>query len=79
MSMTIKKRLNKSVKDDFFLSQRGQVFRYVIDDVERSLIEKALELSDGNQISAAQILGINRNTIRSKIRRFNIHLLKFKK
>lgn len=79
MKMTTKKSYSRRVKDDFFLSQRGQVFRYVLDDVERSLIQKALELSDGNQILAAQILGINRNTIRSKIRRLNIHLLKFKK
>jgi two-component system nitrogen regulation response regulator GlnG len=35
--------------------------------VERPLLEFILERTSGNQLRAAQILGINRNTLRKKI------------
>jgi len=35
--------------------------------VERPLLEFILERTAGNQLRAAQILGINRNTLRKKI------------
>ena len=57
---------------------KGHIYRSVIDATERILIEKALEGSAGNQISAARILGLNRNTIRSKIKKLNIDTRKFK-
>jgi len=45
----------------------GQVYRDVIERIERPLIEGALTRTDGNQIRAAALLGINRNTLRKKI------------
>ncbi len=40
----------------------------VIREVEKPLIQLCLERTGGNQLKAAQILGINRNTLRKKIR-----------
>lgn len=40
--------------------------------IEKSLIIKALRVTGGNQIQAANILGINRNTLRSKISKYKI-------
>jgi two-component system nitrogen regulation response regulator GlnG len=37
--------------------------------MSKALIEKTLEKTFGNQIKAAKILGINRNTPRPKIRK----------
>jgi two-component system nitrogen regulation response regulator GlnG len=39
----------------------------LIKAVERPLISLALKETNGNQIQAAQLLGMNRNTLRKKI------------
>lgn len=44
----------------------------VMAQVEKPLLRLALEWSEGNQQKAARLLGINRNTLRKKIREFNI-------
>ena len=56
----------------------GQIYKAVIWDTEKILIEKALHKTHGNQIIAARILGLNRNTLRTKIRKLNIQMDKFK-
>ena len=43
------------------------LYSLVIERIERPLIELTLKKTRGNQIRAAQILGINRNTLRKKI------------
>jgi len=55
-----------------------KLYRLTLKAVERPLIEKALERTYGNQIRAANILGINRNTLRSKIRELDIDVRRFK-
>ena len=49
--------------------ERGgeNLYRDVLERVERPLLEAALARTDGNQIRAAALLGINRNTLRKKI------------
>lgn len=47
---------------------------HVLSQVERPLIELVLEQTGGNQLQAARILGINRNTLRKKIRSLDIRL-----
>ncbi len=51
---------------------QGGIHAPVICDIEKPLIERALELTGGNQIRAAEILGLNRNTLRKKIRELRI-------
>jgi Fis family transcriptional regulator len=43
------------------------VYSMVIKSVERPMLEVVLELTGGNQTLAAEILGINRNTLRKKL------------
>jgi len=66
------------INELFLTSKRGEIYPKAIADTEKILIEKALECSFGNQIAAAKILGLNRNTLRTKIRKLNIEVSKFK-
>ncbi len=43
-----------------------------MDEFERPLILKSLEFCKGNQIKTSKILGINRNTLRTKLKKLNI-------
>ncbi len=45
-----------------------------MEEFERPLILKSLEFCRGNQIKTSKILGINRNTLRAKIKKLNIPL-----
>ena len=57
---------------DLFSRMEGDEFdglyRLVIAEVEGSLLEAVMEETDGNQGRAARILGINRGTLRKKLR-----------
>ena len=44
----------------------------LISAIERPLITKALQETKGNQIQAAELLGLNRNTLRKKIHDLHI-------
>jgi two-component system nitrogen regulation response regulator GlnG len=48
----------------------------VIRDVEKPLLSAALAATRGNQIRAAELLGLNRNTLRSRIRDLNIRVFR---
>ena len=45
----------------------SDLYSLILERVERPLIELTLERTNGNQLQAASILGINRNTLRKKI------------
>jgi len=51
----------------------------IIREVERPLILLSLQATGGNQLKTADLLGINRNTLRKKIRELNIEVLRSKK
>ena len=49
------------------LLETGDLHAVVISQVEKPLIELVLDHTRGNQLKAAEILGINRNTLRKKM------------
>jgi DNA-binding NtrC family response regulator len=48
------------------------IYETVTAEVEKSLIELALKETGGNQLKASKILGLNRNTLRAKIKLYKI-------
>jgi len=52
------------------------VYDRIIQEVERPLISICLAATRGNQIRAAQLLGLNRNTLRKKIRDLGLEVIK---
>lgn len=65
--------------DDVFIkSNNERLYQFIIAKTEKALIERVLERAYGNQLRTARILGINRNTLREKIRRLRIDVEKWK-
>jgi len=65
----------------FLASQRDgmpmrDIYDRVIAEVERPLIQMTLTATRGNQIKAASMLGLNRNTLRKKIRDLEIPVIR---
>ncbi len=52
------------------------IYGRVLAEVERPLIQMTLAATRGNQIKAAAMLGLNRNTLRKKIRELEIPVLR---
>jgi Fis family transcriptional regulator len=52
------------------------LYNVVIEQVEKPLLELALRAYNGNQVKTAQMLGINRNTLKKKIDNYKIRVKK---
>jgi two-component system nitrogen regulation response regulator GlnG len=57
------------------LPVRG-LYDRVLREIERPLIRQTLRATRGNQIKAAELLGLNRNTLRKKIRELEIQFVR---
>lgn len=51
----------------------GNLYTLVINEVEEPLLRAVLEFTRGNQSRAANILGINRSTLRKRLRAHGLH------
>ena len=60
------------------IHRKQRLYRFTIEAIEKQLIEKTLERTFGNQLKAAKLLGLNRNTLRNRIKKFNINVNKWK-
>lgn len=75
-------KLIKSKLEVFFQQQKESnvelngVYNLVLEQVERPLLELALKQFNGNQVKTAQLLGINRNTLKKKIDNYKIRVKK---
>jgi two-component system nitrogen regulation response regulator GlnG len=63
----------------YFADQQGKLpppglYHRVLREVEHPLLSAALAATRGNQIRAADLLGVNRNTLRKKIRELDIQV-----
>ncbi|MEK7286469.1 MAG: helix-turn-helix domain-containing protein [Nitrospirota bacterium] len=60
-------------------SNPRNLYTLLISECEKSLFHLILQETEGNQLKAAKMLGINRNTLRKKIEAFKIEIEKVKK
>ncbi len=62
--------------DEYFRKLDGEpphgVYDMVIGHVERALLASMLERAQGNQSHAADMLGMNRNTLRAKLAKHHL-------
>ena len=49
-----------------------ELYRRVMEEVERPLLETTLAHNDGNQTRAARMLGLNRGTLRKKLKQYGL-------
>jgi DNA-binding protein Fis len=66
------------LSETLYREKKGVLYKSILEAVEKPLIEDVLERTEGNQLKAANILGINRNTIRTKIKKLSIDVSKWK-
>ncbi len=64
--------------NSLFNEKKGILYKSVLEAIEKPLLEQALERCEGNQLKAARILGINRNTMRAKIKKLGIDVSRWK-
>jgi two-component system nitrogen regulation response regulator GlnG len=67
--------------NDYFVAHKGAMpaaglYDRILREVERPLIVATLVATRGNQIKAAHVLGLNRNTLRKKIRELDIPVVR---
>lgn len=67
----------RSVLTNYFNDMEGHsvddLYQLVLAEVEAPLLETVLGHTKGNQSKAAQMLGINRGTLRKKLKQYNIN------
>jgi Fis family transcriptional regulator len=71
----LEKWLNKSIKQYVGAMDRqnsGHLHELIMGGIEKPLVEIVLKETNGNQTQAANILGVNRNTLRKKIAEYEI-------
>ena len=74
-SNEIGRSVEKSL-DEYFRKLDGEpahnVYEMVIGHVERALLASIMARAEGNQTQAADILGMNRNTLRTKLVKYKL-------
>jgi Fis family transcriptional regulator, factor for inversion stimulation protein len=77
--MTNSCKLSNAVKEsleDYFMHLDGQpphaIYDMVLGCVEKPMLEYILNKVGGNQSKAAEILGLNRNTLRKKMAQYGL-------
>ncbi|MBI4816908.1 MAG: sigma-54-dependent Fis family transcriptional regulator [Deltaproteobacteria bacterium] len=63
----------RAVSETFRLPPQG----VRLEDLERALVEQALERSEGNQTKAGKLLGINRDQVRYRVEKFALDLRRY--
>ncbi len=66
------------LEESLYKEKHGVLYKSILEAIEKPLIEHILERTEGNQLKACRILGINRNTMRAKIKKLGIDVERWK-
>ncbi len=64
--------LESLIEREIAVSEKGEVYKTVVDKIEKLVIEYALVQYNNKQIEAADYLGIHRNTLHQKIKKYGM-------
>lgn len=51
----------------------NNLYKFVLSEVEPPLLRTVLEYTEGNQSRAAELLGLDRGTLRKKLRQYDLN------
>jgi two-component system, NtrC family, nitrogen regulation response regulator GlnG len=63
-----------ALAEELLGSRPGDVYRAAVAVIERPLLAHVLAATGGNQLRAARLLGLNRNTLRKRCRELGLDL-----
>jgi Fis family transcriptional regulator len=75
LEIPLRQNVRESIRrylEDMGRSQPEGLYRTLMAEVEPPLIEEVLRYTQGNQSRTAKILGMTRNTLRTKLHRYDI-------
>ncbi|EBZ3910068.1 DNA-binding transcriptional regulator Fis [Salmonella enterica subsp. enterica serovar Typhimurium] len=70
------KPLRDSVKQalkNYFAQLNGHLYELVLAEVEQPLLDMVMQYTRGNQTRAALMMGINRGTLRKKLKKYGMN------
>jgi len=76
LSMSVEHHLNALFRTHGEQLPPAGLYHRILREVEGPLLSAALAATRGNQIKAAELLGLNRNTLRKKVRDLDIRLMR---
>ncbi len=76
LSLSVEHHLNALFKEFGDQLPPPGLYHRILREIEYPLISAALAATRGNQIKAAELLGLNRNTLRKKVRDLDVRLMR---
>lgn len=74
-SLTLRDNVAQAMQSYFSLldgSDVTDVYKLVLSEIEAPLFESVLQHTQGNQTKAAEVLGLNRGTLRKKLKQYGL-------
>ena len=68
---SVRKAMNNYFSQ-FDNEEASEVYQLILSEVEAPLLDVVMRNSRGNQTKAARILGLNRGTLRKKLKKYNL-------
>tara|TARA_R110002049_G_scaffold21792_16_gene79138 strand:+ start:1186 stop:2598 length:1413 start_codon:yes stop_codon:yes gene_type:complete len=67
LEQTLRMQANDMIRNPEKFGGEGELYQCLVDNASYEIIRAALDSTNGNQVAAAKLLGINRSTLRKKL------------